>query len=640
MPSVNNKKPRSGILVGVALLVVALLIISSVFVYYEYFAEEEIQEKKEEPKIIDDRISPLENQGVVIEVLRIRHRGLYDKLTNPRLKWKTKPTFFFVTNIDGLEYESNVVGQHGRFEEINFNTWDTMFMERKIVKDSDEEQETSEITLTIFEKVTTRKLIRKTTKNIERDSFTIKYDYRTGRWSGDDSFDDKDGYGHCLGKTFEIWFNVYQMDYDDDFIPYWTEVNVLHTDPRRDDKNRDPDGDGCPTAWEWKWGYDPFTWDDHEKLDPDVDGIENIEEYQMEKWLANPYYQEVYVEVDSVSGKGRLDPPARLYEESAQAITEKYAEHHISIIFDTGWPNGQVNGGGQLLPYWEKLSQDSGMILEYYNNYFSEDRRGIFRYLVLGHKGGYNHPAKNNIYDCTYIAHDPLLPYKPFKGIKNFFMYGVIPTARGNRVQLAAICMHELGHSIGLAGTSFEGIDNTSYGIPRFPSKNYLYKDYRSVMNYQCIYEYTVLDYSDGSNGPPYDQNDWGNIFVATFQYNKEDIEEPNLKSSGNDEQVFDGLEPEDTGYIYDENLTGYVIKMMKDYSPINPITVEWAALRLVDADKYPQYKEVKIMVKPGSPEGKWVQYSEGELDSDGNIVFYSQETIVNSVLEELKNSQ
>ena len=68
------------------------------------------------------------------------------------------------------------------------------------------------ITLTIVEKITTRKLIRKKTQDIKRDSLAIKYDYRTGRWSGDDNFDDKDGYGHYIGKTFEIWFNVYQMD--------------------------------------------------------------------------------------------------------------------------------------------------------------------------------------------------------------------------------------------------------------------------------------------------------------------------------------------------------------------------------------------------------------------------------------------
>ncbi len=98
----KNKKSKSGIFAGVAILVVALLILSSIFVYYEYFAEEEIQEIKEEFKI-DDRISPLENQGVVIEVLRIRHRGLYDKLTKTRRGWKANPTFLFVANMDGRE---------------------------------------------------------------------------------------------------------------------------------------------------------------------------------------------------------------------------------------------------------------------------------------------------------------------------------------------------------------------------------------------------------------------------------------------------------------------------------------------------------------------------------------------------------
>jgi hypothetical protein len=88
---------------------------------------------------------------------------------------------------------------------------------------------------------------------------------------------------------------------------YWTEVNILHVSPYEDNSRLDPDGDGIPTvwewkrgynpfkwddhnnldpdedgvptAWEWRWGYDPLTWDDHKHLDPDIDGIENIEEY-------------------------------------------------------------------------------------------------------------------------------------------------------------------------------------------------------------------------------------------------------------------------------------------------------------------------------------------------------------------------
>ena len=100
---------------------------------------------------IDDRISPLENQGVVLEVLRIRHRGLLEKLITLGNSWKNTPSFYFITNMDGLEYASKDVTQHGRTTEVLFNTWDTMVQENKIMKDAEEEQETSTVTLTIVE---------------------------------------------------------------------------------------------------------------------------------------------------------------------------------------------------------------------------------------------------------------------------------------------------------------------------------------------------------------------------------------------------------------------------------------------------------------------------------------------------------
>ena len=172
-----NAKAKQKLLAGIALVVVIILVASGIYVYDKYYKEEEEPEEEVVEQVIDDRISPLENQGVTIEILRLRHRGLYEKLTTPGRSWKNKPTFYFVTNMDGLEFASNVVGQHGKFEEINFHTWDSMFMERKIVKDSEEEQETSDITLTIFEKVTTG-LIFKKTKDVERESITVEYDYR------------------------------------------------------------------------------------------------------------------------------------------------------------------------------------------------------------------------------------------------------------------------------------------------------------------------------------------------------------------------------------------------------------------------------------------------------------------------------
>ena len=123
----------------------------------------------------------------------------------------------------------------------------------------------------------------------------------------------------------------------------------------------------------------------------------------MAKWFADPYIQDMYIEVDSMESGGLLDPPHYFYKESQQGIIERFAEHNIRVYIDDGWTNGPIHGGGELLPHIERISQDSGMVLQFYNNYFPEERRGIFRYLILGHKVGFSHTAKNNVYDVIYV---------------------------------------------------------------------------------------------------------------------------------------------------------------------------------------------------------------------------------------------
>jgi hypothetical protein len=541
--------------------------------------------------------------------------------------------------MDGLVYFSKNVVQHGRAEEIVFNTWDSIFQENRITRDVDEEQLTSTVSLTIIEIVESG-LIFKRTKEFERDTITLEYDYRTGRWSGDDNFKDKDGYGYYLGDTFEIWFNLYQTDFDNDFIPYWTEVNILGTDPRRDDSNKDPDGDKVSTFWEWKWGYDPFVWEDHEKLDPDMDGIENIEEFQTAKFFADPFAQDIYVEVDIMDGNGLLDRPRYFYEECQQAIIEKFAEHDIRLFFDAGWPGGPKNGGGDIVPYIEKLSGPSGMMLQFYNNYFPEERRGIFRYYVVGNKGGFNFPVKGNSPDTIYTAYNPWIPFRPLKGLINIIFYGTTPTIRGHRISIAAVAMHELGHTLGITPWSFEGCDNITYGFPHWPDKNYGWVDYRSVMNYQCIGDTKLLDYSHGTNGPPYDQNDWEMISLSYFQFNKELVPEP-ANRDFHDSNIFVWGENEVgvTGYEYDENLTQNFISLIGSYSPVDPIEVEWKVFRLIDKEDYPNLKEIKILVKTKYvPYSSWSEYAEGDLDSEDNFLFYSQQSIIDDVMSKISS--
>jgi hypothetical protein len=626
---------KQKIIIGVSLLVIACLLVSGTYVYFEYYATKKVTPPQQTSVTIDDRISPLENQGVVLEILRIRDRTLIDKLLKPGKSWENKPSFYFISNIDGLEYVSKDVTQHGRTTEVMFNTWDTMFEENKIMKDVPEEQETSVITLTIMEQIKSGLLGLKT-QNVERDSFSVTYDFRTGRWSGKDNFKDHDGYGYYLGETFEIWFNIYQIDFDGDFIPYWTEVNILGTDPTVDDSKLDPDGDGIPTAWEWKWGYDPFTWDDHENLDPDLDGLSNIEEYQMAKWFADPYIQDIYYEVDYMGSGGLFDPPHPLFEESKQGLIERFSEHNIKLFIDDGWPDGPENGGGQELPHIAKISQDSGMMLQFYDHYFPDERKGIFRYLVIGHGGGFQHPSKNNVYDTTQIAYISAR-FKPLQMAFNFILGGAVPTARGKRVQLGSLILHEMAHSCSIDADNchFGGIDNISMGTYLFPNKNYVktWGQYHSVLNYLYTNNPKTFDLSDGQNGPPYDQNDWGYMFVGYFQYNANLIEEPYYEAGTGETLVKSEFRV--TDYTYDANLTEQFVNYIGDYSPIDPIKVNWSVYKIINKEKNPNYRDIKIFAQPRIiTTQQWVLNQEANLDAIGNLWFYSFDKLLKEKIQ------
>ncbi|OYT29729.1 hypothetical protein B6U98_01500 [Thermoplasmatales archaeon ex4572_165] len=624
----NNKSFRIKI---IAISIITLLLISGISAVI-FLNKEEPEEKIVDTSFeIDDQISPLVNQGLILEVLRIRHRGLRETLQTRGNAWKTAPTFYFISNMDGNEFLSKNVAQHTETTEVFFNTWDSMFQENKIVKDSDEEQETSIVTLQIVEVESSGILGIKTT-DVIKDEFTVTYDYRTGRWNGDDYFGDYDGYGYYLGETFEIWFNLYQLDYDQDYIPYWTEVNVLGTDPTVDDSKLDPDNDGIPTSWEWKWGYNPFIWDDHLNLDPDVDGLENLEEYKMEAYFADPYTQNVYIEVDFMEQGGIFDPPHTLPTECQQVIIEEFSKHNIKMIYDDGWPDGPGNGGGELVAHYEQISQDSGAIAQYYYHHFPEDRRGIFRYMVIGHAGGFNHPGIGNIYDTTFIP-DYINKYTPFTAIKYFITRGVRPSERGQHIALAAVTMHELGHSCGLSNVDFEGIDNMTHKSWLFPTDEWknTYIDYRSVMCYYAMYDPSVLSYSDGSNGPPYDQNDWEQFFLPTFQYNNKYVEEAGLYS------IPDIIESEERfpkGYEFNQNLTDIFNQTINDESPVDPIQVEWAVYSKETGYENNEAKDIKVFVKPIVHASKWVLSTEGDLSPDNQMEFYGKEDIYKQVIE------
>ena len=438
-----RKKPKNKqfLYTALAIIIAGLLILTYiVIISQEPEDEEKIEEDIETARVIDDTISPIGmKQAVAIEIQRIHKKGIEQVMRKIGNSWKNKPSYHYEAIVDGETW----VGK-------NIDSWDTGYVGWEALKEVEDEQGEASIEIKIVE--TQKKLLRSVDEEIE--SFKINYDFRTGHWDGDDFFNDSDGYRHYNGEHYEIWFDIHQLDYDGDGIPYWTEINVLDTDPNFDDSKMDPDMDNVSTSWEWKWNYDPFTWEDHSFLDPDNDGLENTEEYFMEKWLANPFSKDIYVEVDFMKkGPGLFGYEHILPKESQWIVMDAYSEHMITLHVDDGWPGGPVNGGGEFLRYVEDtIDPADGIGSEFYKYHFAEERRGIFRYLFIQHgRIGWVNPQ-------DYRWHPDVItcPYN----LKWFAKSMLAITPRLRTMSQAVCFIHEMGHSLGLTPRTHGGIDN------------------------------------------------------------------------------------------------------------------------------------------------------------------------------------
>ena len=635
--SVKNKKN-----VLASIIVVAILILSATIVYLVINKEEEKPEETPGEKEIDDRISPFLNQELTVQIKRIRNRGLMDKMLKIGTSWRGTPTFYWTSIVDDREHNLGFVEAAGGVEGTGaFTDWDTFGKESKGNFYIEEEQEKSDVTITIVEQVKSG-LFGRRTQDVEKEKIHVTYDYRTGRWYGkDDSFKDRDGYGHYLGEEYEIWFNIKQSDYDHDGIPFWTEVNILGTDPTVDDSNLDPDNDGCPTSWEWRWGYDPNTWDDHMNLDPDVDGIENIEEYQMAKWFADPYQPDIYIEIDGME-KGRLLDWEHVYfEESEQMIIERFAQHGINVYIDNGgvgWADGSINGGGEMLPFIDVIDDTVGHHHNrFYVHHFADERKGIFRYVTVVNNAGFIVAGDYNYYDHILID----------TSLRKTYINRRAPTPRYQRVVIAKGLLHELGHSLGLMPFNVIGVDIAPDQENRWPSmpeedyQKYL-ENYYSVMNYKYIFkDRTLFDYSDGSNDPKYDHNDWKLIYIPSFQVDAATIEEamPTIDKTFEDQEVVnkDPVIILD-GWEFDEDLTQEYLEELKDLTFVPNIDCDYKIYVKTDKDSAKQSsdRDIRVYAKPNVEPitVRWSLAAEGKLNTiENNLEFYSYNDLVDEAM-------
>jgi hypothetical protein len=493
--------------ITIVIIISIILISSYLTLVFTYQKEENKPEITNEDNIINDKISPDNTtQGIFLEVKRIHKKGIEDEFRKIGNNWKKKPEYHFEAKVDGAIWVSQ-----------NINDWDTGYIGWESLKDVLKEQEKISVEFKIFK----HKKSLFGMKYIEEENFDVEYNFKTGEWTGDDFFNDNDGYGHINGNNYEIWFSLNQYDNDYDGIPYWIENNVLGTNPWIDDSILDPDFDGIPTNWEWKWKYDPFIWDNHSFLDPDQDGLENIEEYEMEKYLSNPFYKDIFCEVDFMEKGRSYELDHILWKESQWMVMDRFSSHYITLHVDDGWPDGTKNGGGEYLRYVSQTIQPAdGVGSEFYKNHFSVDRRGIFRYIfVQAGEIGWVLPQ-------TSDWNPDVISLPASRKLYFNMMFPPAITPRLHRFTMAVSFIHELGHSLGLDQTVCQGIDNKSMvgrnNLPplqklktRMDAVNF-WEDYESVMNYNKFGQY-YMDYSDGSHGTN-DVDDWSKIDLTYFQ--------------------------------------------------------------------------------------------------------------------------
>ncbi|KYK21791.1 hypothetical protein AYK21_04545 [Thermoplasmatales archaeon SG8-52-2] len=365
----------------------------------------------------------------------------------------------------------------------------------------------------------------------------LTYNLKTGKWRGDDfiypfyAWSDHSGYGRLNGcddnsiyqrdRDCLILFDITQNDYDGDGIPYWTEVNVYDTDPMVDDTGSDNDNDGVPIEWEHKWGnlfyrnwhtgkidfyfyYHPNVTEDHDHLDPDNDGLDNIEEYLTSEWGSDPFRQDIFVELDQMESGPDGEPASVLTDEAKDLLRDAFDKQNIVLHIDDG-----CMGGGEWIPFEQLLDPEEGDLERIYRDYFlhgneSNWRKGVFHYGLVVYDATFQgfvfHAADD--YSGAFQISSKYVDKKDF-----------IPTARRRHVSYASVYMHELGHTleINIPG----GHDEKSKAI--WQPHWWKFRPYKSCMNYG--YTYFLVDYSDGSRGRN-DHDDWSNLDLVAFQRN------------------------------------------------------------------------------------------------------------------------
>ncbi|RLF61832.1 MAG: hypothetical protein DRN37_00095 [Thermoplasmata archaeon] len=446
-----------------------------------------------------DDYSPLVDIAVTIEILAIRALDTIDTASGA--------DFFVTLTINGVAYRSPV-----------WNDSDVLYPYWNLTVDVPDDIKTVTITMALTDWNTDGPVLCDigSGKNSDSSGYTVTvvYDIATGRWSGDDFIGDASGYGRASGcddgsiyeneKDCEMWFTIYQNDYDHDGLPYWMETNEYGTDPTVDNRGEDPDGDNIPIEWEHRWGFDPFHADAHTVLDPDNDSITNMEEFLTSSAWSDPFRRDIFLEVDFMD-RSSVGKASCMPDNAVELLKNPFHRRNIVFHVETG---GFVPMDG---------FTDPGEVLDIYRHHFIQGDRDAWRRSVF-HYGIFVH----NCFPTGYsFAGDGPTFWGYLPGTNAFVVsasmmerYHLLSPGTSLDFFYASVIMHEMGHNFGIKLGTPMGCDNQFTKYP-WQLGWYLYRNYKSIMNYRYTYE--ILDYSDGSHGKR-DFDDWSYINLSYFE--------------------------------------------------------------------------------------------------------------------------
>ena len=290
-------------------------------------------------------------------------------------------------------------------------------------------------------------------------------------------------------------------------IPYWLETNIYHTDPTVDNTGEDADQDLLPIEYEYFWGFDPFTSEQHTLNDYDNDSLTTYEEYLTKSYGTDPYRQDVLIEYDFMEAGPNGDE--NIVPVHADDLL-KNPFHRRNIVF-------HVNRD-EMIPFDEDIGIQE--VFDAYNKYFIHNdpdnwKRSVFHYGLFAN-------------ECTppgYGFSGDVSPYWGYIPGTNGFVISCRQMERSSirdsntlAYTFGSAIMHEMGHNFGIRNGNPPGCDNRGCIYP-WRLSFWLYWNYKSLMNYR--YTYKIFDYSDGSHGNR-DFNDWAEINLTYFEIPEE----------------------------------------------------------------------------------------------------------------------